>query len=72
MSIAAMSKTPARALHGGSFETSPKRKNGEVSKAPPNTETIANLPIQRVGTAVAINYLTLGVAGCGRTFALQH
>ena len=63
MSVAAMSKTPSRALHGGSFETSPKRKNGEVSKAPPKTQIIANLPIPQVGTAVAINYLTLGVAG---------
>ena len=63
MSVAAMSKTPSRAVHGGSFETSPKRKNGEVSKAPPQTQTPANLPIPPVGTAVAINYLTLGVAG---------
>ena len=63
MSIAAMSKTPARALHGGSFETSPKRKNGEVSKAPLNTETIANLLIQQVGTPIATNNLTIGVAG---------
>ena len=68
MSVAAMSKTPSRAVHGGSFETSPKRKNGEVSKAPPQTQTPANLPFPQVGTAVAINYLTLGVAGhlpCG-------
>ncbi len=63
MSVAAMIETPSRALHGGSFETSPNRQNGEVSKAPPKTQTKANLPIQQVGTAVAINYLTLGVAG---------
>ena len=63
MSVAAVTKSPSRALHGGSFETSPKRKNGEVSKAPPKTQTIANLPIPQVGTAVAINYVTLGVAG---------
>jgi len=63
MSVAAMIKTPTRGLHGGSFETSPKRKNGEVSKASPKTKTIANLPFPQVGTAVAINYLTLGVAG---------
>ena len=62
MSVAAMSKTLSRAVHGGSFETSPKRKNGEDSKAPPQTQTIANQPILQVGTAVAINYLTLGVA----------
>ena len=58
-----MNNTPLRALDGGSFETSPKRKNGEVSKAPPKTQTTANPPIPQVGTAVAINYLTLGVAG---------
>ena len=63
MSVAAMTKTFLGVRHGGSFETSPKRKNGEVSKAPPKTQTIANLPIQQIGTAVAINYLTLGVAG---------
>ena len=63
MSVAAMSKTPSRAVHGGGFETSPKRKNGEVSKAPLEPQSIANPPIQQVGTAVAINYLTLGVAG---------
>ena len=62
MSVAAMSNTPSRALHGGSFETSPTRKNGEVSKAPPKTQSIANPPIQQVGTAVAVNDLTLGVA----------
>jgi hypothetical protein len=62
MSVAAMIKTPSRALHGGSFETSPKRKNGEVSKAPLKPQAVANLPIQQTGTAVAINYLTIGVA----------
>jgi hypothetical protein len=63
MSVAAVIKSPARALHGGSFETSPKPKNGEVSKAPRKTQTTANLPIQQTGTTVAINYLRLGVAG---------
>lgn len=63
MSIAAMSKTPSCALHGGSFETSPKRQNGEVSKAPLQAQTAANMAISQVGTAIAINYLTLGVAG---------
>ena len=58
-----MSKTPPRAVHGGSFETSPKHQNGEVSKAPLKPQALANLPVQQVGTAVAINYLTLGVAG---------
>ncbi len=63
MTVAAMSKTPSRALHGGSIETSPKRQIGEVSKAPLDAQTQANLPMQETGTAVAINYLTLGVAG---------
>ena len=63
MSVAAMSKTSTRVLHGGSFETSPKRKNGEVSKAPLKPQTLAKLPIPQVGTAVAINKFTLGVAG---------
>ena len=58
-----MSKTLSRALHGGSFETSPKRKDGEVSKAPLDAKTEANLPIRETGTAVAFNYLRLGVAG---------
>ena len=63
MRVAAMSKTPSRALHGGCFETSPKRKNGEVSKATLKPQSLANLSIPQVGTAVAINYRTLGVAG---------
>jgi len=62
MSVAAMIKTPSRALHGGSFETSPKPQNGEVSKAPSNPQTPNNLPVLGTGTAVAINYLRLGVA----------
>jgi hypothetical protein len=62
MNVAAMSRTLSRALHGGSFETSPKRPKGEVSKAPLKRQSIAILPIPEVGTAVAINYLTLGVA----------
>ena len=62
MRVAAMSKTPSRALHGGCFETSPKRKNGEVSKAPLQPQTPAILPNIHNGTAVAINYLRLGVA----------
>lgn len=63
MNVAAMSRTLSRAVHGGSFETSPKRQKGEVSKAPFKLQTIANLPISETGTAVAINYLTVGVAG---------
>lgn len=62
MSAAAMIKPLSSELHGGSFETSPKRKNGEVSKAPLKPQALANLPIPQVGTAVAVNYLRLGVA----------
>ncbi len=62
MNVAAMSATLSRAVHGGSFETSPKRQKGEVSKAPLKPQTTANLPIPETGTAVAINYLTVGVA----------
>jgi hypothetical protein len=62
MSVAAMIETPSRARHGGSFETSPNPKNGEVSKAPPTPLTPHNLPISGTGMAVAISYLRLGVA----------
>jgi hypothetical protein len=57
-----MIKSLSSALHGGSFETSPNPKNGEVSKAPPTPLTPHNLPISGTGTAVAISYLRLGVA----------
>lgn len=62
MSVAAMIEMPSRALHGGSFETSPNPKNSEVSKAPPQQQMPRNLPISGTGTAVAISYLRLGVA----------
>lgn len=63
MSVAAMPKTPSCALHGGCFETSLKRKNGEVSKAPLQSQTSTIQPNIHTGTTVAINYLRLGVAG---------
>ena len=63
MSVAAMIKPLSSALHGGSFETSPNSKNGEVSKAPPKPQMLQNPPISGTGTAVAIGYLRLGVAG---------
>lgn len=63
MNVAAMIEKPSRAVHGGSFETSPNPKNGEVSKAPPTPLTPHKLPISRTGTAVAISYLRLGGAG---------
>jgi hypothetical protein len=39
MNVAAVIKPLSSALHGGSFETSPNPKNGEVSKAPPTPLT---------------------------------
>ena len=57
-----MTRTPSCAIHGGSFETSPKPQNGEVSKAPPKPQTPNNPPVSGTGTAVAISYLRLGVA----------
>ncbi len=63
MNFATISNAPSSAVFGGSFETSPKRKVGEVSIAPLNAQTQANLPSREIGTAVAINYLRLGVAG---------
>ena len=63
MSVVAMIQPLSSALHGGSFETSPKPQNGEVSKASPKPQTPNNLPVSGTGTAVAISYLRLGVAG---------
>ena len=59
---AARTNTPLRALVGGSFETSPKRQNGEVSKAPLRMQVAQTSRISETGTGVAINYLTIGVA----------
>jgi hypothetical protein len=61
MRVAAMTKPLSGALHGGCFETSPFCKFCEVSKAPLQSQTRGNLPIPDTGTAVAINYLRLGV-----------
>ena len=58
-----MTRRPSCAIHGGSFETSPKPQNGEVSKASPKPQTPNNLTVSGTGTAVAISYLRLGVAG---------
>lgn len=57
-----MTKPLSSARHGGSFETSPYCGFGEVSKAPPQPLKPCNLSIPEAGTAVAINYLRLGVA----------
>ena len=63
MNVAAVIKPHSSAHHGGSFETSPNPKNGEVSNAPPIPQTPHKLPNFGTGTAVAVNYLRLGVAG---------
>lgn len=62
MRVAAMTKPLSGALHGGSFETSPFGKFGEVSKAAPQPQKPCNLSISETGTPVAINYTRLGVA----------
>jgi hypothetical protein len=61
MKVAAMTKPLSGALHGGSFETSPICKFGKVSKAPLQPQKPCNPPIPETGTAVALNYLRLGV-----------
>ncbi len=60
--LAAMPKTQSSARHGGTFETSPCPIFGEVSIAPLQPQSRAISPISETGTAVAISYLTLGVA----------
>jgi hypothetical protein len=62
MMLAAMPKTPKSARHGGAFETSPFRGFGEVSIAPLKPKSPAFPPDRRNGTALAINYITSGVA----------
>lgn len=57
-----MIKPLFNARHGGSFETSPFCKFGEVSIASPLPQKPSNPTISEAGTAVAINYLSLGVA----------
>lgn len=61
MRVAAMTKPPSGALHGGSFETSPNCKYSEVSIAPSRPQKPRYPSIPEDGTAVAINYLRLGV-----------
>lgn len=61
MMLAAMSDTIPSARHGGTFETSPEHKNGEVSKRLRAPQLPTNPAIARTGTPHAINYLTLGV-----------
>lgn len=62
MIAAAMPKTPQSARHGGALKLHRDCGFGEVSIAPLQPQSPANPPIVRTGTALAINYLTSGVA----------
>ena len=62
MMPAALVKLQSCNRHGGTFETSPFRGFGEVSIASLQPFSPANPPIRETGTALAINYLTSGVA----------
>lgn len=62
MISAAMPKTPQSARHGGALKLHRDCGFGEVSIAPLQPQSPANPPIVRTGTALAINYLTSGVA----------
>jgi hypothetical protein len=62
MIAAAMPKTPQSARHGGALKLHRVPGFGEVSIAPHQPQPRANAPMPETGTALAINYLTLGVA----------
>lgn len=62
MIAAAMPKPHDSARHGGALKLHRGETFGEVSIAPLQPRTLANPPIVRTGTALAINYLTSGVA----------
>lgn len=59
--LAVMSKSQSSARHDGAMKLHRGATFGEVSIAPLQRQTIDNIPIPRNGTALAINYLTLGV-----------
>ncbi len=59
--LAAMPK-PRAERHGGALKLHRRGAFGEVSIAPHQPQSPANPPIAETGTALAINYLTLGVA----------
>lgn len=67
MMAAAMLKTPQSARHGGALKLHRDCGFGGVSIAPRQPQSPANLPIVRTGTALAINYLTSGVAALSTT-----
>lgn len=62
MIAATMPKTPQSARHGGALKLHRGATFGEVSIAPLQPHSPVNPPIPGNGTALAINYLTLGVA----------
>ena len=72
-----MPKPHHSARHGGALKLHRGAAFGEVSIAPFQPQSPANQPIVRTGTALAINYLTSGVAalsagGTGRGGARNH
>ncbi|UNK80071.1 hypothetical protein MNQ96_02975 [Sphingopyxis granuli] len=62
MIAAAMPKTPQSARHGDALKLHRDCGFGEVSISPHQPQSLANPPIVRTGTALAIKYLTSGVA----------
>lgn len=62
MIAAAKPKSPQSARHGGALKLHRDRGFGGVSIAPLQPQPPANPPIVQTGTALAINYLTSGVA----------
>lgn len=62
MIVAAMPKLQNSARHGGALKLHRGATFGEVSIAPLQPHSPANPPIAGTGTALAINYLTSGVA----------
>lgn len=62
MIAAAMPKPLHCARHGGALKLHRGDAFGEVSIAPLQPHSTANPPLARTGTALAINYLTSGVA----------
>ncbi|MFZ1775189.1 MAG: hypothetical protein WAT78_14680 [Rhizobiaceae bacterium] len=62
MTFAAMSKPQRSVQHGGALKLYRGATFGEVSNAPFQPQSPENQTIARTGTALAINYLTLGVA----------
>ncbi len=62
MIAAAMPKTPHSARYGGALKLHRGATFGEVLNAPHQPQMPEEPPIVRTGTAIAINYLTSGVA----------